>query len=69
MTRGQPDLHSLSLLVGLTTEVKHGKRLLRGLVTGVFMVGDSGCSEDRFVLELTERGRHHYVPYAQFAAG
>jgi hypothetical protein len=58
------DLSSLALLIGLKTEFKEGKRIRQGQVTGVFTVHDTGGSENRFVVELSEHGRHHYIAYS-----
>jgi hypothetical protein len=63
------DLNALSLLVGIKTELKLGKRMIKGLVTGVFMVEQAGRPERDYVVEVTEHGRHHYVAWDQLADG
>lgn len=67
MLTSHMDLNALSLLVGLKTELKQGKKTLKGLVTGVFMVEQIGCPERDFVIEVTEHGRHHYATWDQLA--
>ncbi len=59
------DLNALSLLVGVKTEIKLGKRMIKGPITGVFMVEQTGCPERDYVAEVTEHGRHHYVTLGQ----
>ena len=61
------DLNALSLLIGVKTELKLGKRMIKGLVTGVFMVEQTGRPERDCVAEVTEQGRHHYVAWDQLA--
>ena len=63
------DLNALSLLVGVKTELKLGKRMIKGLVTGVFMVEQTGRPERDYVAEVTEQGRHHYVAWDQIVDG
>jgi hypothetical protein len=61
------DLNTLSLLVGVKTELRRGKRTVKGLITGVFMVEQTGHSECDYVVEVTEHGRHHYATLSQLA--
>jgi hypothetical protein len=60
-------LDALSLLVGVKTEIRLGKRMIKGPITGVFMVEQTGCPERDYVAEVTEQGRHHYVAWDQLA--
>jgi hypothetical protein len=67
MLRSDMDLNALSLLVGIKTQFKQGKRMIKGLVTGVFMVERTGRPERVYVVEVMGHRRHYYVAWDQLA--